>query len=48
MSQRNSGCECRPLDNYPTPPWATEVLLPHLPPKLTVFVAAIMNVPSAI
>jgi hypothetical protein len=37
VSQRNSGCERRPLDNYPTPPWVTEVLLPHLPPKLTVW-----------
>lgn len=31
MSQRKSGYERKPADLYPTPPWVTECLLPHIP-----------------
>jgi hypothetical protein len=31
MSQRESGYERKPLDQYETPPWVTQALIPHLP-----------------
>ena len=31
MSQRESGYQRKPLDQYETPPWVTRVLIPHLP-----------------
>lgn len=31
MSQRGSGYKRKELDNYETPTWVTEALLPHLP-----------------
>jgi hypothetical protein len=31
VSQRNSGDERRPNDDYSTPYWVTEALIPHLP-----------------
>src|SRR6516165_6856121 len=34
MSQRNSGFRRKKLDDYPTPPWVTEALLPHLPARV--------------
>jgi hypothetical protein len=34
MSQRNSGYRRKALDDYPTPAWVTQALLPHLPPQV--------------
>jgi len=31
MSQRDSGYERKPLDQYETPAWVTLALIPHLP-----------------
>jgi hypothetical protein len=31
MSQRDSGYERKALDQYETPPWVTQALIPHLP-----------------
>ena len=31
MSQRESGYQRKPLDQYETPPWVTLALIPHLP-----------------
>jgi len=33
VSQRNSGYARRANDNYPTPAWVTDALIPHLPIK---------------
>jgi hypothetical protein len=37
LSQRNSGYERKPRDEYNTPAWVTRALLPHLPSGLTVW-----------
>jgi hypothetical protein len=34
MSQRRSGYPRRLADDYPTPDWATLVVVPHLPPRI--------------
>jgi hypothetical protein len=34
MSQRNSGYRRKMLDDYATPAWVTQALLPHLPSQV--------------
>lgn len=34
MTQRHSGYERRLGDDYPTPAWTTQVVIPHLPPEV--------------
>ena len=35
MSQRESGYERKERDAYETPPWVTQCLLPHIPPRIS-------------
>lgn len=35
MSQRHSGYERKPHDQYDTPEWVTEALIPHIPGRIT-------------
>jgi hypothetical protein len=35
MSQRHSEYERRLADDYPTPPWASQIVIPHLPRYVT-------------